>query len=101
MAKLSLPIGLIVCYIKIMAAQELSVTKKSRGRPQGRTKPETRPVRLPIELIKRLDAWILLQPDPKPSISEAIRIGLQDWLTSALPTVAQLKAEKARRAALK
>jgi Arc/MetJ-type ribon-helix-helix transcriptional regulator len=28
-----------------------------------------------------LDAWIVSQPEPRPSRSEAIRIALRDWLT--------------------
>jgi hypothetical protein len=46
--------------------------KRPRGRPRtGRDPPVT--VRLPKELETAIAAWIDLQPDPKPSRSEAIR----------------------------
>jgi hypothetical protein len=36
---------------------------------------------MPPAITDALDAWTVAQPDPKPSRSEAIRIGLKDWLT--------------------
>ena len=30
-------------------------------------------VRLPVEMLAKLDAWIATRPDPKPSRPEAIR----------------------------
>jgi len=56
-----------------MARQELFVTKKSKGRPRGRVRPETTPVRVPVTLFAQIDAWIAARRDPKPSRSEAIR----------------------------
>jgi hypothetical protein len=35
---------------------------------------------MPPAITDALDAWIVSQPDPKPSRSEAIRIGLKAWL---------------------
>jgi cell division septation protein DedD len=35
---------------------------------------------MPPAITDALDAWIASQPDPKPSRSEAIRIGLKAWL---------------------
>lgn len=55
-----------------MTKQDFSVTKK-RGRPQGRVKPPTSVLRLPDDLLEKIDAWIAAQPDPKPSRPEAVR----------------------------
>ena len=65
---------------KIMATQEFSVTKKV-GRPRGRKRPETATVRVPVETLHQVDAWIAAQPEPRPSRPEAIRLALKDWLT--------------------
>ncbi len=54
-------------------AQDLFITKKRIGRPPGKTKPQTKPVQVPIETIASLDAWIATQPEPRPSRPEAIR----------------------------
>lgn len=43
-----------------------------RGRPKGRTRPETVAVRLFAETIEAVDAWRDQQAEPKPSRSEAI-----------------------------
>src|SRR4051794_6122064 len=48
-----------------------STEKKGRGRP--RTDPVAQHFTMPRELSAALDAWILAQPDPKPSRPEAIR----------------------------
>ncbi len=39
-------------------------------------------VRMPLELTAGLDAWIVQQPDPKPSRSQAIRMVLREALAS-------------------
>ena len=62
-----------------MAEQDFSVTKKI-GRPKGRTRPETRPIRIPVELFEALDAWIAEQPEPLPTRPEAVRHILQKAL---------------------
>ena len=51
-----------------MSGQDISVTKK-RGRPQSEP---TAVVRLPVEALKRVDAWADGQPD-RPRRPEAIR----------------------------
>lgn len=57
-----------------MSEQELTVTKK-RGRPKGTgTKPPTTVVRLPVATVELVDRWIVLQPEPKPSRTEAIEM---------------------------
>lgn len=74
-ALLALPLSRIKCYIKIMVEQELKVTKKSRGRPKGKTgKPETVVVRVPAETIQAVDGWIERQSEPKPTRPEAIKM---------------------------
>jgi Arc/MetJ-type ribon-helix-helix transcriptional regulator len=55
--------------------------------------------RMPPSLLETLDTWISLQPEPHPSRSEAIRVGLREWLTSAIPAAGEVKPEKARKAA--
>jgi len=52
----------------------ISNVRKSRGRPAVGATPIT--VRLVPDLLARLDAWIALQPDPKPSRPEAMRRAL-------------------------
>lgn len=37
-------------------------------------------VDLPPPVLEALKAWILAQPDPKPSVPEAMRRGLSQWL---------------------
>jgi hypothetical protein len=56
-----------------MSSQDLSVQKKTRGRPKGRTRPETVAVRLFAETIEAVDTWRDQQPDPKPTRPEAVR----------------------------
>lgn len=54
---------------------------KRRGRPAtGKGEPVT--VRLQPEQLGALDAWIAIQPDPKPTRPEAIRNALAEWLIS-------------------
>lgn len=78
--KLALPTGLFICYTKIMARQEIPESKKPRGRPTGRVKPETKPVRLTLDTLAALDVWIANQPEPRPSRPEAIRCLLEKAL---------------------
>jgi hypothetical protein len=52
--------------------QENTGIRKRRGRPAiGAGEPVV--VRMRPEQIKALDAWIVSQPDPKPSRPEAVR----------------------------
>ena len=62
-----------------MDRQELSVRKK-RGRPSGRVRPPTAPLRLPLELLERVDLWAISEKD-NPSRPEAIRRLLEKALT--------------------
>jgi hypothetical protein len=64
-------------------AQDLFITKKRIGRPPGKTKPQTKPVQVPIESIAALDAWIAAQPEPRPSRPEAIRRLLDEALAKS------------------
>jgi ParB family transcriptional regulator, chromosome partitioning protein len=43
----------------------------------------TKPVQVPVETLDRVDAWIVSQPDPKPSRPEAIRRLVEKALASA------------------
>jgi len=63
-----------------MAAQDFSAQKRI-GRPPGRTRPETAPIRIPLQILVAVDTWIAAQPEPRPSRPEAIRLALKDWLT--------------------
>jgi len=54
-------------------AQSNSDNPKSRGRPKTTGKGQLIGVRLLPPALTVLDAWILAQPDPKPSRPEAIR----------------------------
>jgi len=63
-----------------MPTQDIRETKKM-GRPPGRRKPETALIRVQVETLSALDAWIAAQPEPRPSRPEAIRLALKDWLT--------------------
>ena len=47
--------------------------KRPPGRPRGRKFSETLPLRLTPDLSAMIDEWLALQPEPKPSRSEAIR----------------------------
>lgn len=51
---------------------DLTVTKKSRGRPPGRSRPETVPARVPVSTMHGVDAYIERQADPKPTRPDAI-----------------------------
>jgi len=48
------------------------------GRPRTDALPLT--VRVYPNQIAALDAWISMQPDPKPTRPEVIRLALSDWL---------------------
>ena len=61
-----------------MSGSTINPRKKRRGRPP--VDSEQVNVRLPRETLDSLDVWIAKQLDPKPSRTEAIRIGLRDWL---------------------
>lgn len=73
MWKFPLPIGLNLLYQKIMSTQELSETKKTRGRPRGSVKPATAVLRVEESTLKTIDDWAAKRPDPKPTRPEAIR----------------------------
>lgn len=53
---------------------------KKIGRPPGRTRPETQTIRVPMETITLVDAWISEQPEPRPSRPEAMRVIVADWM---------------------
>lgn len=63
-------------------AKSISVNqkkKRSRGRPATGRDP-VHAVRLPKEIRAGLEQWIKEQPKPQPTLSEAIRYALRDWL---------------------
>ena len=64
-----------------MPTQDIRETKKM-GRPPGRRKPETALIRVQVETLSALDAWIAAQPEPRPSRPEAMRVIVADWMTS-------------------
>jgi hypothetical protein len=67
------------CYKKIVGKQAFSVTKKSRGRPKGRSRPETAPVRIPVQILVAVDGWISAQSErlTRPeAIGRLIELGL-------------------------
>jgi Arc/MetJ-type ribon-helix-helix transcriptional regulator len=80
--------------------KSIGVLPKKRGRPATGRDPMMN-FRMPPSLMETLDAWISLQPEPHPSRSEAIRVGLREWLTSVLPAAGEVKTAKARTAARK
>jgi hypothetical protein len=58
----------------------IAATEKRRpGRPRTGITPLTG-VRIPADLDAKLNAWIAVQPEPKPSRSEAIRRLLESAL---------------------
>jgi hypothetical protein len=61
-----------------MNAQEKKISKKL-GRPATGVGMGVL-VRLQPDLLSTLDAWIAMQPDPKPSRPEAIRLLLSEAL---------------------
>jgi hypothetical protein len=65
-----------------MGGQELSVRKK-RGRPPGRVRPPTAALRLPQELLERVDLWAVSEPD-SPTRPEAVRRLVEKGLSRAL-----------------
>jgi hypothetical protein len=56
-----------------MSGQGLFVQKNRRGRPKGKVRPPTVALRLPLDAVEAVDAWIAAQPEPRPSRPEAIR----------------------------
>ncbi len=64
-----------------MAKQELFVQKNKRGRPAGRTRPETFAIRLRADILPALDRWIGAQPEHMTR-AEAIRFAVRDWLVA-------------------
>ena len=60
--------------------QSFSVTKKSRGRPPGRTKPETATVRVRVDLLQAVDLWIAERLDNRLSRSDVVGTAIEDWL---------------------
>jgi hypothetical protein len=79
-----------------MSAQAFSVTKKSRGRPKGQSRPETIPVRIPISTLAAVEKWIARQPKP-PSRPEAIKRLLEHALRSP-PNKGPANKRKAQKA---
>jgi hypothetical protein len=62
----------------MMAKQEKSVHKKSRGRPLGRLYGETIPVRLTPEMISAIDKWAAAKNVSRSkAIRQLIERGLQ------------------------
>lgn len=57
---------------KKMVRQHATVVKKI-GRPPGRSRPDSHPVRVPVDVLRQLDDWISAQPEPRPSRPEAVR----------------------------
>jgi hypothetical protein len=66
-----------LCAYKIWV---LINARKKRGRGRPAVDSEEVRSRLHRSILDALDAWIVAQPEPKPSRSKAIRIGLKDWL---------------------
>lgn len=64
-----------------MIAQENSVQKK-RGRPRGRIKPETVPVRLEADAVRLIDDLIAGWPDKDMTLtrSDVIRYIVAGWI---------------------
>jgi hypothetical protein len=60
-------------------AKSIPVRPKKRGRPATGRDPLVS-FRMPAGITDALNGWIASQPAPKPSLSEAIRIALKDWL---------------------
>jgi hypothetical protein len=60
-------------------AKSIPVRPKKRGRPATGRDPLVS-FRMPSGITDALNRWIASQPVPKPSLSEAIRIALKDWL---------------------
>jgi len=56
-----------------MSGQGLFAQKNRRGRPKGKVRPPTVALRLPLDAVEAVDAWIAAQPEPRPSRPEAIR----------------------------
>ena len=67
----------------------IPVNRKKRGRP--RVDSTLVGVRLPPDQLAILDAWVDVQPDPKPSRPEAIRQLLQLSLGAIAAKVATRK----------
>jgi hypothetical protein len=84
------PLLFISCIHKIMKTRHTRIRKK-RGRPATGQDPVV-PVRLPPEIIKKIDHWGAKQPEPARSRSEAIR---------RLVETALAKAEAARTGCVK
>ena len=84
------PLLFISCIHKVMKARHTRIRKK-RGRPATGQDPVV-PVRLPPEIIKKIDHWGAKQPEPARSRSEAIR---------RLVETALAKAEAARTGRVK
>jgi hypothetical protein len=78
-----------------VSKQAFSVTKKSRGRPKGKTRPETIPVRVSITTLASVDKWIAEQADA-PSRPDAITHLIEAGLASSVP--AGTKGRKSKKA---
>ena len=84
------PLLFISCIHKIMKTRHTRIRKK-RGRPATGQDPVV-PVRLPPEIIKKIELWGAKQPEPARSRSETIR---------SLVEMALAKAETARSGRVK
>lgn len=67
-----------------MARQSMVPEKKKRG-PPATGKGTQVQVRLQPHQLKRLDAWIAMQPTPCPSRPEAIRALIDAGIDATLP----------------
>jgi Arc/MetJ-type ribon-helix-helix transcriptional regulator len=82
-----------------MSGQDLFVQKNRRGRPKGKVRPPTVALRLPLDAVEAVDAWIAAQPEPRPSRSEIIRRLLVEALAKPVDA-GSTAAEDLKRAAM-
>ena len=59
----------------------INSTEESKGRGRSRTDPVAQHLTMPRDLSSAIDAFVIAQPEPKPSRPEAIRHLLRDALT--------------------
>ena len=93
----------------MMSVQEKNASQKSgRGRP-ATGRGQTIGVRMHDEMLKRVDAWIETQSDPKPTRPEAIRVLVArgfvsdhygELIDKALKIIADLAREEDKTPAL-
>ena len=73
-----MPFALRTSTRKWSTSLPMQTRKKPGPVPSGHLPPTS--VRLPAEVVAGLDAWIAMQPDPKPRRAEALRHALREWL---------------------